>query len=131
MSDKTSKCECFKCGGTGHIQAFSGIAGGVCFQCKGSGELTFERVQQARQELSAANRRRCDWILNATPETYANLNWSQINDARNFAHNYTMNRAAADLYGNSVWNAWRSQGGEQRFQELQETKRSDLNRFAL
>ena len=31
--------ECSKCDGTGDIRAFSHIAGGVCFTCKGTGRL--------------------------------------------------------------------------------------------
>ena len=31
------KVECAKCGGKGHIRAFSGIQGGVCFSCGGAG----------------------------------------------------------------------------------------------
>jgi hypothetical protein len=31
------KVECMKCSGTGHIQAFNHIMGGVCFACEGKG----------------------------------------------------------------------------------------------
>lgn len=37
MAKKWTVVECFKCSGRGTIQAFSAVAGGVCFSCGGAG----------------------------------------------------------------------------------------------
>lgn len=41
----TTTCKCVKCNGTGFIPAFSGIANGVCFSCKGSGSVTVKTTK--------------------------------------------------------------------------------------
>jgi RecJ-like exonuclease len=38
---------CGKCSGTGHINAFSHIAGGVCFMCGGTGKVTLKAREQS------------------------------------------------------------------------------------
>jgi len=48
---KTSKvetCDCYKCGGSGYIPAFSGIANGVCFTCAGTGKVSFRVAKRNR-----------------------------------------------------------------------------------
>lgn len=39
MNAEMIKCECAKCNGKGEIKAFSGIAGGICFDCNGRGYI--------------------------------------------------------------------------------------------
>lgn len=38
--------ECTKCHGTGTIGFYSHIAGGVCFQCKGEGRISYKPTQK-------------------------------------------------------------------------------------
>lgn len=40
MKTNTAAAECFKCLGRGRFETFSHVAGGVCFQCGGTGKLT-------------------------------------------------------------------------------------------
>lgn len=47
MATTTKTCECDKCGGTGHIDAFRGIANGVCFRCNGTGKVAY-RASKAK-----------------------------------------------------------------------------------
>ena len=43
------KVECPKCGGTGHLPMYAGIAGGVCFSCKGDGFKVYKTKPQPKQ----------------------------------------------------------------------------------
>ena len=42
----TQSCE--RCGGAGHISAYSHVSGGVCFECDGTGRTKAGRVYQHR-----------------------------------------------------------------------------------
>jgi hypothetical protein len=44
--------ECPKCGGSGYIAAYSGIANGVCFMCKGAGKLNYKPKAKKVQPLT-------------------------------------------------------------------------------
>jgi RecJ-like exonuclease len=87
---KTVKVECYKCDGHGKIEAFSHIANGDCFMCGGLGHkmITQEAHDKAieKNAPSTDTIKKCEWILNATEEQIANLNWSQIYKIRNFVH---------------------------------------------
>jgi hypothetical protein len=124
-------CECYKCGGSGFIQAFYGIANGVCFRCNGAGELSFTEIERIKCCIPEYTRVRCEWILKTTYESFAGFSFKRISDARDFAHSYVMNEAAQEIYGSTVIDAWRKQGGEERFQELQEIRRESLSQYAL
>lgn len=58
-----AKCKCPKCDGTGHIQAFSGIAGGVCFMCEGNGTLNYIPTPRKTWTPSPGIRSQMDRIL--------------------------------------------------------------------
>ncbi|MFD7556475.1 hypothetical protein ACFV9E_18295 [Streptomyces sp. NPDC059835] len=52
---------CPKCDGKGKIGYYAGIAGGVCFRCKGTGLITARSAQAARRTAlrrTAADRKR-------------------------------------------------------------------------
>lgn len=55
----TITTKCAKCNGRGHILAFSGIAGGICFDCKGAGQFveTVATVERRKARAAAAARR--------------------------------------------------------------------------
>jgi hypothetical protein len=131
MTTVKTTCECFKCGGSGFIEAFSGIANGICFRCNGAGVLSFNEVERIRKAIPEYTRVRCEWILKTTPESFEGFTFNRISDARNFAHSYVMNPDANDFYGSTVIEAWRNQGGEQRFHELQEIRRESLSQYSL
>ena len=116
--------KCYKCGGKGHIEVFGHYAQGVCFQCNGSGTLTVN-VTEARGDLPADIKKKADFILAAHENSFAGLPFNRLSKARNFAHNYVMNRAARDVYGDSVLKAWRKYG-EPHFQEAQEEMLADF-----
>ena len=124
-------CECFKCGGSGFIQAFSGIANGICFRCNGVGVLSFNDVERIKKAIPEYTRVRCEWLLNTTEESFVGFTYKRISDARDFAHSYVMNPDAGDFYGMTVLTAWQNQGGESKFQELQEIRRDSLTQYSL
>jgi DnaJ-class molecular chaperone len=47
------KCECAKCNGKGEIRAFSGIAGGVCFDCNGRGYIMRKATYMPSKKFGA------------------------------------------------------------------------------
>lgn len=63
------KNECGKCGGRGHIKGYEHIAGGVCFQCDGTGYAGGFRALKVRAsktmaKLPGCNARQTAEILN-------------------------------------------------------------------
>jgi hypothetical protein len=57
MKSETKTCECYKCGGSGYIEAFSGIASGICFTCDGTGKVAFRVKKQ--NKFSPINAMHC------------------------------------------------------------------------
>ena len=56
-------CECYKCGGSGFIEAFSGIANGICFTCGGTGKVAL-RIQK-QSKFSPINAMHCRTLKEA------------------------------------------------------------------
>lgn len=83
MSKET--VECPKCLGRGHFEVFGHVANGVCFCCKGNRTIEVD-VEELRIKLSADTRRKAEWIMNSTKESYANLSYNNLNAIRTFAH---------------------------------------------
>lgn len=56
----TATAKCPKCNGNGKISCYSGIAGGTCFRCKGTGRITGRSAQAASRaaQREAANDRK-------------------------------------------------------------------------
>lgn len=44
---------CAKCGGKGEIPMYKGIAGGVCFDCKGTGQIARKTMPDRRAKAKA------------------------------------------------------------------------------
>ena len=63
MNNQTQTCECYKCGGSGYIQAFAGIANGVCFTCGGTGKVAFRKTKV--NKFSAINAMHCRSLAEA------------------------------------------------------------------
>ena len=57
-ANKTVLVECFKCLGRGRFDNWSHVAGGVCFQCAGSGKLAFDAKAMERGGPSGTKRER-------------------------------------------------------------------------
>lgn len=74
---------CPKCSGQKHIAAFSHVANGVCFACKGAGVVFCD---DAQRELSPETRHAAEWLLRASAETFVGWSYNRLNRARTFAH---------------------------------------------
>jgi len=83
MTTQTTTCDCYKCGGSGFIQAFSGIANGVCFTCKGSGKVTVKSFKRVVPPLTDYQAKLIETIKTAD---LSKMSFSQLNDLRNAAH---------------------------------------------
>lgn len=119
MADKT-QVKCYKCDGTGQINAFGHVANGVCFACKGAGTLMVD-LENTKGTLGADFVTKCEFILNANHETFEGLSYARLFKAREFAHTYVMAKGARDAYGDTVYSAW-FEFGEPHFQRAQEEK---------
>ncbi len=83
MTAIKKQCECPKCGGTGDIPAFSGIANGVCFRCAGTGKIAYRASQRKVAPLTEYAARMIEQIKTADFSTFSFRNLSV---ARDFAH---------------------------------------------
>jgi len=105
---RTAKtCECPKCGGTGFIRAYSGIANGVCFRCAGKGKFKSSSVPKPKP-LTEYQQKMIDIVETGDLES---MTFGQLSELRTFSHWHFP--AAPHLL--SIWKA----RGEPRFQELQ------------
>lgn len=110
MAAATITCECWKCGGTGYIAAFSGIANGTCFKCNGSGKLTGKAAKpKPVKPLTEWQRRQVDLIEKGD---LSGLSFGQLSELRNFAH-WPLPQVPTLLQ------TWRERG-EQHFQAAQD-----------
>jgi hypothetical protein len=87
-SPKLIACECYKCGGSGYIPAFSGIANGVCFTCNGEGKvyLKAERKPKPIKPATAYQVEQAEKILNATDDQFSTMGYGELLKLRDFAH---------------------------------------------
>ena len=60
----TIKCECLKCGGSGYLAAFAGIANGICFTCVGSGIVEI-KAPRKQNKFSQINAMHCETLKDA------------------------------------------------------------------
>jgi hypothetical protein len=60
----TIKCECLKCGGSGYIAAFAGIANGICFTCVGTGIVEIKAARK-QNRFSPINAMHCETLEDA------------------------------------------------------------------
>lgn len=85
---KLIACECHKCGGSGYIEAFSGIASGICFTCNGEGKvyLKAERKPKPIKPVTAYQAEQVEKILNATDDQLSAMGYGELLKLRDFAH---------------------------------------------
>lgn len=76
---------CGKCSGTGKLSEYSHIAKGDCFACSGVGSVMVD-LEAKKEELSASNLHKCEWVMNSTPASYENLSYEKLLKIRDFCH---------------------------------------------
>lgn len=112
MAAKMIKVECWKCGGSGHIEAFSHIASGDCFTCKGSG---FKMVREGKvKPVAPLNEWQQEQVDAITSGDLSVLSYKQLAELRSFAH-WPLKQAP------NLLEIWRDRG-EPHFQRRQEEK---------
>ena len=94
MSKQT--VECPKCCGTGRLEAFYHVANGVCFCCNGQRTITID-VELKMASLSADTRRKAEWVLASTEDSYIGMSYNRLLAIRNFVHG---GYALAEVYPN-------------------------------
>lgn len=83
MASKKLICDCPKCGGMGHIPAFSGIANGTCFRCAGAGKLAYRPKVKPVLPLTDYQA----GIIGQIKEgDLSGLSYNELLELRNFAH---------------------------------------------
>lgn len=117
-----TKVRCVKCDGKGHIAAFGHYAGGVCFMCYGSGNLSND-LDAERATLSDDNRKRAHWIMAATDADFARMTFKQLEAARTFAHMPCP--GFPDLYA-----AWMAKGDDYFFAAQEVAYHASMAKFA-
>jgi len=85
-ASKSVTCDCPKCGGSGFIAAFSGIANGTCFTCMGSGKKTYKAGLPKLPPINDYALGLVNQILNGTDEEFAKMSYSQLLNLRDVAH---------------------------------------------
>lgn len=96
MKIAKKKIDCGKCLGRGHIEAYRGIAGGVCFACAGSGHRLVAMdyapgrkficvyagqelfTKTARNEEDALRKAIAHWSINRTAPAFVGVTQDQI-----------------------------------------------------
>jgi RecJ-like exonuclease len=83
---------CGKCDGKGRIEAFGHIHNGLCFWCKGTGQITVNATAPATKttEQLAADAewaRKAEWLRTCTAAQLARATWQQIYAAHAMAAN--------------------------------------------
>ncbi len=119
MNIETRKCS--KCDGIGYIGAFSHISGGKCFACDGVGTFDVD-VDALIAQVSDDSRTKAEWVLNATPESFARMDFHRISKIRDFCHG---GWGLPDAFP-SLLSHW-FEVGEAKFQELQTVELAQFN----
>jgi hypothetical protein len=103
--------ECPKCGGHGHIEAFSGIAGGVCFRCNGTGKVADRITARPTPPLSDYQAKMIQIVIGGDLSV---MSYERLLALRDFAHWPTPHCP-------NLLSIWRDRG-EGHFQESQAEK---------
>jgi hypothetical protein len=112
--------ECPKCLGRGYFEVFGHVANGVCFCCKGQKTISVD-IEAKKLSLSETTRRKADWIMASTEDSYAGLSYERLAAIRNFAHS---GFGLQDAYPEILSHYYSV--GEWAFQAAQEQKRAAL-----
>lgn len=83
IASKTEQVACPRCNGKGHFVEFSGIWGGTCFQCKGSGKVAYRASKRVVRPVTAYQAERIQIIK--TGDLSA-MSYAQLHSLREFAH---------------------------------------------
>lgn len=78
---------CPKCQGNRTIEAFSGIEGGVCFRCNGSGEVSV-RLSEIYQHKDRDLIDKVYWMVVCSDETVLSLSFEKLEAIRKFSHQF-------------------------------------------
>lgn len=75
--------ECGKCGGTGKVDKFRGIANGICFQCGGSGKIAVKETKGPKFKVGDVIKKKYPGayqhkILKITPKYYLTSERSKL-----------------------------------------------------
>ncbi len=84
MTKTTKTCDCPKCGGSGYISAFSGIAGGMCFRCAGKGKIAYRA--SAVKPVPPLTEQSAKIIETIKSGDLSGMTYGQLNRLRDFAH---------------------------------------------
>lgn len=122
QTTQAGRVTCGRCGGDGRLVAFSHVKGGVCFQCEGLGTVACGAAKY-RRKTDPILFKKCDWLIASTPASFIGLSYERLSAMFEFAHKYGSNRELYDTYGETVYEAFRNQGGEAAFFKAQEAER--------
>lgn len=115
MTNATSNtCECYKCGGSGYIAAFAGIANGECFRCSGTGRVKAGKSKPVKP-MTEYQTTLADKIANAN---LSGLGFGELSKLRDFAH-WPLPQVP------NLLQVWRERG-EERFMALQEERLAEF-----
>lgn len=115
MAKRVEYCECHKCGGSGYIADFAGIANGVCFTCDGNGKVKY---RPTKVQVKPLTEHQAKWIEAIKTADMSNWTYKQLAYARDFAHWPTPH--CHDLL--AIW----KERGEAHFQAAQEAKLAEF-----
>ena len=106
---------CSKCGGKGVLSGIS-YANGVCFGCHGVGTYQVD-VEALKAKVGSDTRRKADWVMASTPESYSGLGYARLLKIRDFCHGgYGLQEAYPELLSHY------REVGEPAFQAAQEER---------
>lgn len=77
--------DCPKCDGKGFIDGLSHYANGICFCCNGKKVVTVD-TEKLKSKISDSSRRKAEWIMASTEDSYRNLSFAKLSAIRDFAH---------------------------------------------
>lgn len=83
MASKKEICTCPKCNGSGYIDAYRGIANGVCFTCNGAGKVAYRPTAKKVRPLTPCQ---VEMIETIKTGDLSKMTYNQLNSLRNSAH---------------------------------------------
>lgn len=76
--------DCPKCGGTGDIPRYSGIANGVCFTCAGNGKVPYRVIK--KKPVPPLTESMAKFIETVKTGDLSKLSFGKLNELRNGCH---------------------------------------------
>lgn len=112
MTTSKKMMECPKCGGTGHIPHYAGIANGVCFTCAGNGKVAYRAT---KKKVVPMNAYFASLVETITKGDMSEMTFGQLLTLRDAAHGVPHPDCPNLL---AIWR----ERGEQHFQAAQEER---------